>query len=106
MRALIVKTSSLGDVLHTFGVVEYLKRQGVETVGWAVEKKAAPLIHAHPNVDTVIEIDSASLRSLFPRPSFVREFFRQRLEAFLFVDDVSRIAAAGLAESFDRPLFV
>ncbi len=80
MRALIVKTSSLGDVLHTFGVVEYLKRQGVETVGWAVEKKAAPLIHAHPNVDTVIEIDSASLRSLFPRPSFVREFFRQRRE--------------------------
>jgi len=80
MRALIVKTSSLGDVLHTFGVVEYLKKQGVERIGWAVERKAAPLVRAHPNVDTVIEIESPSLRSLFPRPSFVREFFRQRRE--------------------------
>jgi len=78
MRALIIKTSSLGDVLHTFGVVEYLKKRGVESIGWAVEKKAAPLVHAHPMVDTVIELDSAHLRALFPHPSCIREFFNQR----------------------------
>ena len=79
MRALIVKTSSLGDVVHTFPVVEYLKsRQHVDHVGWVVENKAASLVHAHPLVDTVIEIDSGTLRSLFPRFDMIREWNRQR----------------------------
>ena len=80
MRALIVKTSSLGDVLHTFGLVEYLKAKGVKRVGWVVEKTAAPLVRAHPGIDTVIEIDSSSLRSLFPRPAFFGEFLCQKRE--------------------------
>lgn len=79
MRALIVKTSALGDVVQAFSVVEYLKsRQHVSDVGWVVEKAAASLVRAHPLVDTVIEIDSPSLRSFFPRFEAVREWIRQR----------------------------
>jgi heptosyltransferase-1 len=79
MRVLIVKTSALGDIVQAFPVVEYLKsRQHVDHVGWLVEKKAASLVHAHPLVDTVIEIDSTSLRSLFPRLEMLREWKRQR----------------------------
>ncbi len=79
MRALIVKTSSLGDVVQAFPVVEYLKsRQHISHVGWVVEKKASSLVYAHPYVDTVIEIDSSSLRSLFPRYEMIREWKRQR----------------------------
>ena len=79
MHALIVRTSALGDVVHTFPVVEYLKlRQHVDHVGWVVEKKASPLVYAHPLVDTVIEIDSASIRSLFPSFEMIREWKRQR----------------------------
>jgi heptosyltransferase I len=79
MRALIVKTSALGDVVQTFPVVEYLKsRQHVDHIGWVVEKKASSLVHANPLVDTVIEIDTSSLRSLFPRFEMLRECHRQR----------------------------
>jgi heptosyltransferase-1 len=79
MRALIVKTSAFGDVVQAFPVVEYLKsRQHISHVGWVVEKKAASLVRAHPLVDTVIEIDSSSLRSLFPRFDMFREWGRQR----------------------------
>lgn len=79
MRALIVKTSALGDVVQTFPVVDYLKnRQHIAHVGWVVEKAAAPLVHAHPLVDTVIEIDSASVRALFPRFEMFREWNRQK----------------------------
>ncbi len=79
MRALIVKTSSLGDVVHTFPVVEYLKsRQGVSHVGWVVEQAAAPLVRAHPLVDMVIEIDTAELRSHVFSLVMLRELRRQR----------------------------
>jgi heptosyltransferase-1 len=79
MRALIVKTSALGDVVQTFPVVDYLKsRQQVEHIGWVVEKRASSLVHAHPLVDTVIEIDTTLLRSLVPRFELYREYRRQR----------------------------
>lgn len=79
MRALIVKTSALGDVVQTFPVVEYLKkRQQVAHIGWVVEKKASSLVYAHPLVDTVIEIDTPLIRALFPRFEMVREWRRQK----------------------------
>ena len=79
MRALIVKTSALGDVVQTFPVVEYLKTvQGVDQVGWVVEAAAAPLVRAHPLVDTVIEIDTRAIRAAFPSTDFFREIRRQR----------------------------
>ena len=91
MRALIVKTSSLGDVVQAFPVVEYLKtRQAVERIGWVVEPGAASLVRAHPLVDDVIEIDSLALWNLFPWRGVVKEWKRQRAAlrkkrwAFLF----------------------
>lgn len=79
MRALIVKTSALGDIVQTFPVVEYLKsRQRVSHIGWVVEQKASALVRAHPLVDTVIEIDSAPFRSCFVSLEMIREWHRQR----------------------------
>jgi len=78
MRVLIVKTSSFGDVVQTFPVVEYLKSRGVDHIGWVVEKDIAPLVRAHPLVDTVFEIDSRGIRNLFSWPSFFREWKRQK----------------------------
>ena len=59
MKTLIVKTSSLGDILQTFNVASYLKNLS-HTVDWVVEKRLAHLVHAHPDIDNVIEIDSKS----------------------------------------------
>ena len=79
MRALIVKTSALGDVVQTFPVVEYLKTvQGVDRIGWISETAAAPLVRAHPLIDTTIEIDTHAIRSAFSIEAFFREICRQR----------------------------
>lgn len=79
MRALIVKTSALGDIVQTYPVADYLKtRQQVTHLGWVVESKFASLVKAHPLVDTVIEIDSRLFRSPLAPWSFLREFFDQR----------------------------
>lgn len=56
---LIVKTSSIGDVIQSFHIVDYLhKRFPKCQVDWVVEKGIAPLLRAHPKIDRVLEIDS------------------------------------------------
>lgn len=45
MKILIVKTSALGDILHTFPAVNYLQSQVPHAeIEWVVEKACAPLI--------------------------------------------------------------
>jgi heptosyltransferase-1 len=62
--ALIIKTSSIGDILQTFDVLSYLKdRQGIEKVDWIVEKPSASLIEAHPDIHQAIVIDTKAWRN-------------------------------------------
>jgi len=59
-RVLLVKTSSLGDVLHTLpAVTEASARTGVR-FDWVVEPAFAPVADWHPAVDRVLE---ASVRA-------------------------------------------
>ena len=56
---LIVKTSAIGDVIQTFPVLEYLRTKFPKArIDWVVEQGIAPLLRAHPGLDTVIEIRS------------------------------------------------
>lgn len=47
MKALIVRLSSIGDVVHTLPVVAALRRHGWD-VGWVVEPPARPLLPGEP----------------------------------------------------------
>ncbi len=63
MKVLIVKTSSLGDIIQTFSVLDYLKQRSPEMeVHWVVESAFAELVRAHPFVDRVLTIDSKKWR--------------------------------------------
>lgn len=63
MNILLVKTSAIGDVLQTFGVVEYLRaRYPSARIDWVVERSIAPLVKAHPFIDHVIAIDTKRWR--------------------------------------------
>ncbi len=58
MRILIVKLSSLGDVVHTMPAVQDLRRALPQArVDWVVEKAFAPLVRRCEGVDTVIECE-------------------------------------------------
>ena len=79
MRALIVKTSSLGDIVQTYPVVEYLKsNQHVDHVGWAVEERLSPLVRSHPLVDEVIGINTSFLRKVSSPWNFLRLLVGER----------------------------
>ena len=47
MRVLLVRLSSIGDVVHTLPTLQALSRAGHE-VGWIVEPAARPLLEGHP----------------------------------------------------------
>ncbi|HEY3431765.1 MAG TPA: lipopolysaccharide heptosyltransferase I [Rhodocyclaceae bacterium] len=57
MRILLVKTSSLGDVIHNLPVVSDLQRQFPEArIDWVVEENFTDLPHLHPAVGRVTPV--------------------------------------------------
>jgi heptosyltransferase-1 len=57
MRLLLVKTSSMGDLLHTFPAVSDVRRYAPQwEVTWVAEEKLADIPRWHPGVSSVIPI--------------------------------------------------
>lgn len=54
MKVLIVKTSSMGDVIHTFPAVEDARRARPDIrFDWCVEEAFAPIVALHPAIGTI-----------------------------------------------------
>lgn len=63
MNILIVKTSALGDIVHTFPAVGFLKKQYPHAcIDWVVENSSAPLLQSHPQINNVIVCDTKQWR--------------------------------------------
>jgi len=78
MNFLIVKTSSIGDVIQTFPVLEYLKKRYPQAaIDWVIEKEYLNLVQAHPLVRRGIPFSSRTWRkALLPMSTWkqMREF--------------------------------
>lgn len=73
MKILIVKTSSLGDLIHVFPALEALRCHYPEAqIDWIVEEPFAPLLQAHPGINNVLRVDTKrwrkgkNLRTFYP----------------------------------------
>ena len=56
-RVLIIKTSSLGDVIHNFPMVSDISLEFPKAkIDWVVEEAYVPLVKLHPSVDRIIPI--------------------------------------------------
>ncbi len=63
MKILVIKLSSIGDIVHTLPVLAAIKRALPEaSVSWAVEQSAAEILRGNPLIDKLIEIDTRALR--------------------------------------------
>ncbi|MBN9378366.1 MAG: lipopolysaccharide heptosyltransferase I [Chlamydiales bacterium 38-26] len=84
MRILIVKTSSLGDIIHAFPLVDFLHQEfpGV-LIDWVVEKNFSEIVHAHPFIHRVIEIDTKGWRKGIGQPTTWKAMknFRREMQA-------------------------
>lgn len=60
-RILIIKQSSLGDVIHTLPVAHAIKRCNPQcTIGWIVQKPFMGLLECDPAIDDVVPIEVPS----------------------------------------------
>lgn len=93
MHFLIVKTSSLGDIIHTFPLVSYLHAQFPQAaIDWVVEEACQELVKAHPLVSKVIPFNSRRWRKALSKKTtwqemarFDRELRREQYEAIFDV---------------------
>jgi len=72
LHILVVKLSSIGDLVHTLPAVAAIRRSlPTAEISWAVESRSAEILRGSPVIDNLIEIDTrtirgASLPEIFP----------------------------------------
>jgi lipopolysaccharide heptosyltransferase I len=76
-KILIVRLSSLGDILHTIPALNSLRAAFPQAeIDWLVEEKAASLLSAVPAIDEIVAINIGALKSHPARPGSWRGVLR------------------------------
>ncbi len=75
-KILIIKLSSLGDIVHTLPVLPLLKERFPEgEISWLVEKKYQPLLLKNPFINSLMTVDTLRWRKKPLYPSTYGEIF-------------------------------
>ena len=78
MQILVVKLSSIGDVVHTLPAAAALKAGLPDAViSWAVEHRAAAILRDSPAIDDLIEVDLQNSRKNLGGPLVIKNLKRQ-----------------------------
>jgi heptosyltransferase-1 len=83
LNILIVKLSSLGDVVHTLSAVMDIRAEFEDAkIDWVVERSFAPLLKICPAVNSVIESDIRAWRKSWWKQKTRKEFtdFKKKLQ--------------------------
>ncbi|NGX40045.1 MAG: Lipopolysaccharide heptosyltransferase 1 [Chlamydiae bacterium] len=102
-QVLIVKTSAIGDVLHTLSVIDYLKGRFPRCqIDWVVEKPSASLLKSHPGLDRVLVVDTKLWRrSPFRHRKAISSFIQEmRGKTYDVLFDLQGNAKSGLITAF------
>lgn len=87
---LIVKLSSLGDVVHTLPAAQALRAAFPEAhLGWAIEQGHAPLVRNQPFLDQVIEWPRKDTRTFY---QFIRRLRQTRWDVAIDFQGLMRSA--------------
>ena len=104
MRVLVIKMSSLGDVVHALPAVSDAAAHGAE-VHWVVEEAYAPIVERHPGVAEVLPIAWRRWRSslganLEPLREFVGTLRNRRYDVVIDAQGLVKSAVVtGLARA-------
>lgn len=107
MKVLIVKSSALGDIVHTFPAVGFIKEQFPDSeIDWVVEKPFAALVVSHPAVNRTIAIDTKNWRKgLFNskvRNEILQSWRSIRQERYNVIFDLQANMKSGMITVFAR----
>ena len=93
MRVLLVRLSSIGDVVHTLPTLQALTRAGHE-VGWIVEPAARPLLEGHPLLaGRVVDASKARAFALASARTSLEALRRERYDVALDLQGLWKSAA-------------
>jgi len=100
---LIIKPSSLGDIVQALPALSALRRNFPEAkISWLVRNEFAPLLRGHPHLDKVILFDRrllgkawVSLRAFAALLSFVRNLQRSKFDLVIDLQGLFRTAFLG-----------
>ncbi len=89
MRILLIRTSALGDVVHTLPVLTALRSHFPEgRIGWVVESAMAPVLRGHPYLDDLIPVQFRAWRKRLTTALTWKELARFRRAVRNFQADV------------------
>ena len=111
MRVLIVKVSSLGDIIHTLPAVTDAKRAYPNLVfDWVVEENFTEVPAWHPAVDRVIPVAIRRWRKSLMKTYLTREFrtFKRALQGTRYdlVIDAQGLIKSGIISRMSRGLTI
>jgi heptosyltransferase I len=101
MKALLVRLSAIGDVVHTLPVAAALRERGFE-VEWLVEPAARSLVESNPAVSRAIPAPPARLAGLPRAGATARELRRRRHDVALDLQGLWKSAAWARASGARR----
>lgn len=98
---LIIKPSSLGDIVHALPVLHGLRaRYPAARIAWLVGSSFAALLENHPQINELIRFDRARFGRLWRSPAILLEFLRFaaaiRRRRFDLVVDLQGLIRSGL----------
>lgn len=101
MRILIIKTTSLGDVVHCLPVIADIRKHYTSAqIDWVVEENFAEIPTMHPDVNKVIKVAIRRWRkSFFAKKTWQEfKFFKQQLQSQQYdvVIDTQGLLKSGL----------
>ncbi|MEO1367541.1 MAG: lipopolysaccharide heptosyltransferase I, partial [Acidobacteriota bacterium] len=68
MRILLVRTSAMGDVVHTLPVLMALRRSMPQAkIAWVVEAVWSRVLDGHPDIDQLIRVRTKAWRKTWKR---------------------------------------
>jgi ADP-heptose:LPS heptosyltransferase len=98
---LVIKPSSLGDIVHTLPAVARLKRHWPESrIRWIANTEWLPMLEGHPHIDEVIEFprrDFRGVRGALKIAPWARGL-RERVQADLVLDFQGLLRSALIAK--------
>jgi heptosyltransferase-1 len=81
VNVLIIKPSSLGDVIHALPFLNAVKERYPDCrVDWVISKKLRGIVDDHPLIDRLIVLDKDSWKSIFNLHRTIEEILRARQE--------------------------
>ncbi len=107
MQLLIVKSSSLGDIVHALPAARAFKAAHPEAeIDWLIERDLAPLLYGNPVIRRLVRFDSRGPRrrprSMAPYRQFMRDMAYLRRVRYDVVVDLQRLIKSAVLLGFVR----